>query len=213
MGAQESTGRKQQQIVDVKETVPRDAKAYKLWSHIHQAVKNRSLHCTIFLKKFDSNDGSLEYYENGIKLLKQLKHPHILKFLDGACTASDVTLVTERVQMLDLAMGSLSVDEIQSELHHILEALLFLHTKAFLSHNNLNPASVFVASSGEWKLGGFEFSSPPHVSQQFLHSKFSASADGNLPNTSSFSDDAFSFGKLIEYALDSCDSKGKGTLP
>ncbi|PIO76446.1 hypothetical protein TELCIR_01486 [Teladorsagia circumcincta] len=122
--------------------------------------------------------------------------------------------------MLDLVINSLSVDEIQSGLHHILEALLFLHTKAFLSHNNLNPASIFVASSGEWKLGGFEFSSPLHVSQQFLHSKFSASirpkeylppkqTDSGLPNDSPFSNDAFSFGKLIDYALDSCEGKGK----
>ncbi|VDO32933.1 unnamed protein product [Haemonchus placei] len=154
MGAQESTGRRQQQVIDLKDDVPRDAKAYKLWSHIHQAVKNQSLPCTIFVKKLDSSDGSSKYYENGIKLLKQLKHPYILKFLDGASTANDVSLVTERVQMLDHSIESLSIDEIQSGLYHILEAVLFLHTKASLSHNNLTPASIFVASNGEWKLGG-----------------------------------------------------------
>ncbi|KAK6046904.1 hypothetical protein COOONC_15596 [Cooperia oncophora] len=218
MGAQESTGRKQQQVIDVKESVPHEAKVYKLWSHIHQAVKNQSTQCTIFIQKFDSNDGSLKYYENGMKLLKQLKHPHILKYLDGACTATDVSLITERVQMLDLSINSLSIEEIQSGLHHILEALLFLHTKASLSHNNLSPASIFIASSGEWKLGGFEFSSSPHTSQQFLKSKFSDSIrlaeslppkqeSNGLLNTSLFSDDTFAFGKLIEFVLDSCDDQ------
>ncbi|XGW32698.1 hypothetical protein V3C99_017325 [Haemonchus contortus] len=212
MGAQESTGRKQQQVIDVKDDVPRDAKAYKLWSNIHQAVKNHSLPCTIFVKKLDRSDGSLKYYENGIKLLKQLKHPYILKFLDGTCTATDVSLVTERVQMLDHSIESLSIDEIQSGLYHILEAVLFLHTKASLFHNNLTPASIFVASNGEWKLGGFEFSCPLKDSHQFLKSQFSSSV--RLPEylppkeerdssqtTSLFSGDAYSFGKLIEFVL------------
>ncbi|WKY15089.1 hypothetical protein Q1695_000533 [Nippostrongylus brasiliensis] len=218
MGAQESSAKKPQQVIDVQEDVAHDAMAYKLWSDIHQAVKNRQTKCTIFIKKFDSNGITTKCYDNGIKLLKCLKHPYILKFLDGSCTTSDACLVTERVEMLDHAIESLSFPEIQSGLRHILVAIVFLYTKASLSHNNVNPGTVFVATSGEWKLGGFEFATPHDVPLDPDSCKFHATARLEqfvIPKeqcqsgseSRSFHSDVYSFGKLIDYALSYCDAK------
>ncbi|KAL6722648.1 hypothetical protein Aduo_017755 [Ancylostoma duodenale] len=215
MGAQESANKRQDEVIDVDDEVPQDAAAYKLWTHIHPAVRNKRIPCTIFIKKLENNDEALKYFENGIKLLKQLKHPNILKFLEGACTTNDVSLITERVQMLDLSLKSMSIVEIQSGLRHILEALLFLHNKACLSHNNISPSSIFVCSNGEWKLGGFEFTSSPDLTLKFTRSKFcdSIRPEDFMPpedQTSEdvlqhFSVDSYGFGKLIDYALQNFD--------
>ncbi|EYB99591.1 hypothetical protein Y032_0121g1024 [Ancylostoma ceylanicum] len=215
MGAQESANRRQDEVIDVDDEVPQDAAAYKLWTHIHPAVRNKRVPCTIFIRKLENNDEALKYFENGIKLLKQLKHPNILKFLEGACTTSDVSLITERVRMLDLSLKSMSIVEIQSGLRHILEALLFLHNKACMSHNNISPSSIFVCSNGEWKLGGFEFTSSPNLSIEFTRSKFYTSVRPKefiLPEDQKpgdalqhFSDDSYGFGKLIDYALQNSD--------
>ena len=39
------------------------------------------------------------YYENGIKYLKQLRHPGVLVFLEKLPNTSEITLATERVQV------------------------------------------------------------------------------------------------------------------
>ncbi|RCN46764.1 hypothetical protein ANCCAN_07206 [Ancylostoma caninum] len=215
MGAQESANKRQDEVIDVDDEVPQDAAAYKLWTHIHPAVRNKKIPCTIFIKKLENNDEALKYFENGIKLLKQLKHPNILKFLEGACTTNDVSLITERVQMLDLSLKSMTIVEIQSGLRHILEALLFLHNKACLSHNNISPSSIFVCSNGEWKLGGFEFTSSPDLSIKFTRSRFydSVRPEEFVPPDDQTSEDAlqhfsldsYGFGKLIDYTLQNFD--------
>lgn len=45
MGAQESSGKRQQQVIDVQQEVSDDAKAFKVWSQIHQALKNQNQQC------------------------------------------------------------------------------------------------------------------------------------------------------------------------
>ncbi|VDM75747.1 unnamed protein product [Strongylus vulgaris] len=209
MGAQESVNKRRDEDIVVDDEVPRNAAAFKLWTHIYPALRNKRVPCTVFLRKLEGADGALKYFENGIKLLKQLKHPNIVKFLEGACSVSDVSLITERVEMLDLSVRSMSIVEIQCGLHHILEALLFLHSKASLSHNNISPGCIFVCNNGEWKLGGFEFTSSPNLISEITESKFFKS--GTLPefaptkesnvSAQQFANDTFGFGKLIEYVL------------
>lgn len=42
-------------------------------------------------------------------------------------------------------------------LHSVLKALCFLHEKAFVSHNNICTAAIYVTKDGSWKLGGMEY--------------------------------------------------------
>ena len=49
--------------------------------------------------------------------------------------------------------------EIQYGILQLSEALDFLHSDAKMLHGNVSPESVAVASSGAWKLMGFNFSS------------------------------------------------------
>ncbi|VDM21505.1 unnamed protein product [Hydatigera taeniaeformis] len=55
-------------------------------------------------------------------------------------------------------MVGLTRDDFLTGLHSILHAIDFLHTRASISHNNIDVSSIFVDSKKKWKLGLFEFS-------------------------------------------------------
>ncbi|GAA5904553.1 hypothetical protein JCM8208_004814 [Rhodotorula glutinis] len=90
--------------------------------------------------------------------LRALRHPNILKFLDGAETDSSVWFVTEPVTSLalDLDDGSASEESKVYGLLHVSTALAFLNRDGQSVHGGLRPTSVWVTPGGEWKLGGME---------------------------------------------------------
>lgn len=65
--------------------------------------------------------------------LRQLRHPYVLSYWGSTADIIEAMLLTERVQMLDLAIDALSPIEIHTGLTHILEALVFLHDKVSFS--------------------------------------------------------------------------------
>ncbi|XP_073414109.1 protein-associating with the carboxyl-terminal domain of ezrin isoform X3 [Dendrobates tinctorius] len=107
-----------------------------------------------------------------------------------------IYLVTERVQPLEMLLQKLSADEICSGIYDILQALVFLHERGKVSHNNICLSSVFVSEDGHWKLGGMEM-----VSKLTEVSPESAEF-GILPVSLSHARDAFLFGRLVESLLE-----------
>ena len=96
---------------------------------------------------------------NQIKCLKTLRHPNIVKYLySKEPPHSKCILITEPLRPLSCLMNNLSREQIVRGLYGITNAVLFLHEKAHLSHNNICATSIYLNSKQTWKLNNFELS-------------------------------------------------------
>ncbi|XP_056379649.1 protein-associating with the carboxyl-terminal domain of ezrin isoform X2 [Hyla sarda] len=94
-----------------------------------------------------------------------------------------------------MLLQKLSADEICAGIYDILQALVFLHERGKVSHNNICLSSLFVSEDGHWKLGGMEMVCK-------LTEVTPESAEfGILPVSLSHARDAFLFGRLVESLL------------
>lgn len=125
------------------------------WS-IHPARRSDGSKVTVFVNKNKAKEDE-EHIKNATRQLKILRHPTILKFFDCCKSLEGTFLITEQVHPLELALETLSPEEICSGLYNIVEALAFLHDKGGVSHNNVCIAAIYVSSQdGGWRLGGME---------------------------------------------------------
>ncbi|KAA1077660.1 hypothetical protein PGT21_015179 [Puccinia graminis f. sp. tritici] len=117
----------------------------------------------------------LGFAKNSLKKLRSLRHPDILKFIDGTETDSAVYIITEKVSSLSVKLDQLKMsDQTAVEwkiwgLSRIVATLKFLNGPGASTHGNLRLTSVFITQSGEWKLSGFEVLSSPKDPQPVLY--------------------------------------------
>lgn len=95
---------------------------------------------------------------NAFRKLRALRHPHVLKFLDGSETDTAIWIVTEHVRSLatELSGPGQSDESKVFGLLHLATALSFLNKDGNSIHGNVRHESIWLTQGGEWKLGGME---------------------------------------------------------
>ncbi|XP_066922883.1 protein-associating with the carboxyl-terminal domain of ezrin-like isoform X2 [Clytia hemisphaerica] len=112
---------------------------------------------TVF--QYLKNSPGIEPAKKNIQVSKGIRHPYILKFVNTFEDSKHMTLVTEDAAPLSVAIEKQVKEEIMIGLYNVLQALIFLHQKIGLCHNNINVSTVYVTKRGDWKLALFEHSS------------------------------------------------------
>lgn len=146
---------------DVGEKASSSLDSKSVWTLYHGKKRTNGEIVTIFIcdGKTSSPD-ELQLAKTGHKRLKTLRHPNIIKYLDGFESENLVYVVTEPVtpllNFLDEEDGR-NANLLTWGLYQVVKGLSFLVNDGNLLHENINIFSIFVGLDGEWKLGGVEF--------------------------------------------------------
>ncbi|XP_046847732.1 N-terminal kinase-like protein isoform X2 [Xenia sp. Carnegie-2017] len=139
-----------------------DHEGRTIWTLHSGKKKGTEENVSIFafdVKNSSSNEHEVAKAE--FKRLKTLRHPTVLRFIDGLESESFVYIVTEAVIPLEKYLKENTNElEISWGIHQIATALDFLISNAGLVHGNICLSSIFVDSGGEWKLGGVAYIHP-----------------------------------------------------
>ncbi|KAI0747966.1 other/SCY1 protein kinase [Daedaleopsis nitida] len=118
-----------------------------------------------------AKDRTLEVLKGEASALSRLRHPSVLEMVEPLEeTRNELIFATEPLlSSLHLSIpGSfqytplveLDEVEIQKGILQICKSLSFLHTSARLIHSNINPESIVINGSGDWKLSGLGLTIP-----------------------------------------------------
>ncbi|KAF9115307.1 hypothetical protein BGX27_008309 [Mortierella sp. AM989] len=108
---------------------------------------------------FDSvrQKDKLPLARNAFKKFRTIRHPDLIKYIDGVETESYIYIVTDAVTPLqDHLRADLDPNLIRWGLYKVANVLKFLTVDASFIHGNIRTSSIFITKSGEWKVGGFE---------------------------------------------------------
>ncbi|KAG0231803.1 hypothetical protein BGW42_008636 [Actinomortierella wolfii] len=128
-----------------------------IWS-LHKGIKREddspvSILCFDCVRQRDK----LPIARNAFKKFRTIRHPDLIKYVDGVETESNIYIVTDAVTPLeDHLAKNLDPNLIRWGLYKVASVLKFLNMDASFIHGNIRTSSIFVTKSGEWKVGGFE---------------------------------------------------------
>ncbi|XP_043577748.1 protein-associating with the carboxyl-terminal domain of ezrin isoform X3 [Bombus pyrosoma] len=185
------------------------------WTHYMACVNGyNAQRISVFVSEpslhYNANFGNPSPLEKAAKSLMLYRHPCILKYVSSWSKGSKFFLATEQVKPLIQSIETQNTLQICMGLYSILRALVFLHEKAFVSHNNLCESSIYVTPEGCWKLGGLEClckfndltSSYLQKIKSYRYEKaISTNEDATITLTNFTTIDVYAFGVLAEDIL------------
>ncbi|ORX99329.1 ARM repeat-containing protein, partial [Basidiobolus meristosporus CBS 931.73] len=128
-----------------------------IWS-LHEGVK-KSDNSPISIFAFDciNNRHLLPLARNCFKRVKTIRHPDLLRYVDGIETEERIYIVTDQVFPLsEQLQAGRNTDLTFWGLYKAANAVRFLNVDCNLVHGNIRISSIFTNAAGEWKLGGLE---------------------------------------------------------
>jgi len=146
-----------------------------------------------------------ELLDSEIQTLKNLDHPHIVRFLDASINEERIHIVTEYIEgkTLDahLADGELSLDRLRRYGDQILDALGHVHDRGVI-HSDLKPENIIIDTADNCRLIDFgivrtasaEIAADIKEIRGTLHYMSPEQAEGNPYDIRS---DLFSFGVVL----------------
>eukprot|EP01135_Chromosphaera_perkinsii_P010147 Nk52_evm13s2039 gene=Nk52_evmTU13s2039 len=128
-----------------------------VWS-IHEGKrKSDGEAATILVFDVQTNRDKLAAARNGLRRLKTMRHPNIVKILEGVETDNHIYIALEPCHPLCSMYSEIKNDlEISWGLHQILKAVIFM-SDAGMGHNAIGFPTVFVDKTGDWKIGCLDF--------------------------------------------------------
>ncbi|CAG8513841.1 12769_t:CDS:10 [Ambispora leptoticha] len=148
---------------------------------------------------------------NAFKKMRTIRHPDLLRYVDGVETESYIYIVTDYVVPLKSQSSSLSDDNLKLwGLYKVANALKFLNNDCSIVHGNVRISSIFTNKAGEWKLGGFELMSSSKEEDPIIYT-----SGGYLPDSSRYSSPEItksSWNILRDYEIWVTDAWNYGTL-
>ncbi len=160
------------------------------WTHASGTLVSDGSRVSVFrVSAGRDTDPVLVAARNGVKRLKMLRHPNILRYVDTLEIEERgehvVYLVTEPARMLKETMQGLHLDGQDREkyvtmgLEQVVSAVSFLNNDCGLIHGNVCSLSVCVTDTLDWKLFAFDLttehsllhqvgSSPPLMASSWL---------------------------------------------
>ncbi|KAF9910597.1 hypothetical protein EC991_006156 [Linnemannia zychae] len=128
-----------------------------IWA-LHKGTK-REDNSAVSILCFDCvrQKDKLPLARNAFKKFRTIRHPDLIKYIDGVETESYIYIVTDAVTPLqDHLRSDLDPNLIRWGLFKVATVLKFLTVDASFIHGNIRTSSIFITKSGEWKVGGFE---------------------------------------------------------
>ncbi|CEP15877.1 hypothetical protein [Parasitella parasitica] len=128
-----------------------------IWSLHRGTKKEDGSEVSIFVFDFQKNKDKAQLARNAFKRIRTMRHPDVLRYLDGIETEQSIMFVTDPVEPLS---NQLNQDPDKNlvlwGLYKVANAVKFLNNDCGLVHGSVKIASIFTNKAGEWKLGGFE---------------------------------------------------------
>ena len=146
-----------------------DSRSQSIWTVYSATKRDDGSACTVLA--FDTSNqynahraNLLPLAKNAARRLRTTRHPHVLRLLDSAETNTAVYIAVEKATPLPKVLAQTDAQRSTPQrqnwivwgLSSVMSAVKFLNNEAASTHGNLRPDSIFLSSSGEWKLAGFE---------------------------------------------------------
>ncbi|GBC08197.1 hypothetical protein RclHR1_07960013 [Rhizophagus clarus] len=131
-----------------------------IWSLHDGTKKEDGTPVSVFTFDCNKQRDRIPLAKNAFKKFRTIRHPDLLKYLDGVETETYIYIVTEYVSPLKDQLKLHEDNNLKLwGLYKVGSALKFLNNDCSIIHGNVRISSIFTNKAGEWKLAGFELMS------------------------------------------------------